>query len=121
MVSSLLPQHQVLICETYVLPQLRRFWIILQTKLANEGPYKASIDSMRLKLQELQKANSKAQELRHQKANNYKEIDEIFHYQGLLFVSKAIQTELISRYDNNPLAGYFGIEKTRKLLPQKYY
>ena len=38
-----------------------------------------------------------------------------------MFVLKAIQTELISRHHNNLLAGYFGIEKTYKLLAQKYY
>ena len=45
--------HQVLIYGTYVLPQLRHFWDGLQRKLASEGPYKASIGSMRLRLQEL--------------------------------------------------------------------
>ena len=35
---------------------------------------------MRLRLQELQKANSKAQELRQQKADSYEKIDEILHY-----------------------------------------
>ena len=76
---------------------------------------------MRLKLQELQETDRKAQELRQQKADGYKEIDEIFYHQGLLFVPKAIWTELISRHHNNPLASYFGIEKTRKLLAEKYY
>ena len=33
---------------------------------------------MRPRLQELQEANSKAQELRQQKTNGYAEIDEIF-------------------------------------------
>ena len=62
----------------------------LQTKLANEGTYKASIDSIRLMLQELQEADSEAQELRQQKTNSYKKIDGIFHYPGLLFIFKAI-------------------------------
>ena len=35
---------------------------------------------MRLRLQQLQKDNSKAQELRQQKADGYKEINEIFHH-----------------------------------------
>ena len=29
--------------------------------------------------------------------------------------------ELISRHHDDPLAGHFGIEKTRELLAQKYY
>ena len=42
--------HQVLICRTYVLPQLRYFWNGLQRELAFKGPYKASISNMRLRL-----------------------------------------------------------------------
>ena len=38
-----------------------------------------------------------------------------------MFVPKAIWTELISRYHNNPRARYFDIEKTPQLLVQKYY
>ena len=76
---------------------------------------------MRLRLQKLQEVNSEAQELRQQKADSYKEFNKIFHHQDLLFVSKAIWIELISRHHNNTLAGYFGIEKTCELLAQKYY
>ena len=71
---------------------------------------------MRLRLQKLQEANSKTQGLRQQKVNGYKESNEIFYYQGLPFVSKAIWAELISHHYNNLLAGHFGIEKTFKLL-----
>ena len=119
--SGLLPQQQVFICGNYALPQVWRFWSIFQIELANEQPYKASIGNMRLMLQELQEANRKAQELRQQKANCYEEINEILHHQGLPFIPKAIQTELISCHHNNPLAGHFGIKKTCKLLAQKYY
>ena len=76
---------------------------------------------MRLRFQELQETNRKAQKLRQQKVDGYKEIDEIFHYQGLPFVFKAIWTELISRHHNNFLASYFGIKKTCKLLAWNYY
>ena len=103
------------------MPQLQCFLTTLQTKLANEGPYKAGISSIRLKLQELQKADSEVQKLRQQKANGYKKIDEILYYQSLPFVSKAIWTERISRHHNNSLASYFGIKKICKLLAWKYY
>ena len=76
---------------------------------------------MSLRLQKLQDANSKAQELRQQKANGYKKIDEIVYHQSLLFASKAIQKKLISHYHNKSLANHFGIEKTFELLAQKYY
>ena len=103
------------------MPQLWRFWSTLQTKLADERPYKASISSIRLRLQELQETDLEAQELRQQKADGYEEIDEILHHQGLPFVPKAIWSELISRHHSNSPAGYFGIEKTCKLLAWKYY
>ena len=121
MFLRLSPQHQVFLCGTYALPQLRRFWSIFQTELANKRPYKANIGSMRLRLQELQETNRKVQELRQQKANGYEKIDEILNYQGLPFIPKAIQMELISHHHNNLLAGHFGFEKTCKLLAQKYY
>ena len=62
--SNLLPLHQVLICGTYSLPQLRQFWDIFCLEPANKGPYKVSIGSIRLRLQELQETDSKAQELK---------------------------------------------------------
>ena len=90
MISSLLPQHLVLISGTYALPPLRCFWNDLWTGLADEQSYKTNIDNMRLRLQELQEDNRKAQKLGQQRANNYKEIDDILHYQSLPFVPKAI-------------------------------
>ena len=82
----------------------------------------ASIENMRLWLQELQKTNSKAQKMRQQElCEGYKEIDDVLHYRSLFFVPEAIWIELISHHHNNPLAGHFGIEKTRKLLGRKYF
>ena len=46
--------HQVLICGTYVLPQLRHFWDGLQRELASKDPYITSIRGMRLRLHKLQ-------------------------------------------------------------------
>ena len=34
---------------------------------------------------------------------------------------KIVCFELISGYHNNPLAGYFGVNKTGELISQKYY
>lgn len=50
----------------------------------------------------------------------YKKIDEVLHYQRLLFIPEIIQIELISQYYNNFLAGYFSINKTKKLIGWKY-
>ena len=119
--ASLLPLYQIFIYGPHALLQLRRFWNLLQTKLTNKKPYLASIVSMRLQLQELQETDSKAQELRQQSWKSYKEVDSMFHYQGLSFIPKIIRVKLISRHHDDLLAGYFSIEKTRKLLAQKYY
>ena len=53
--------------------------------------------------------------------NSYKEADKVLHYQELLFVLEVIQTKLISRHHNKPLASHFGINKTKKLIGRKYY
>ena len=74
---------------------------------------------MRLRLQELQETDSEAQELRTK--DGYQDIDGVLHHQGLPFIPEAIRMELISRHHNDPLAGHFGIEKTRELLIWKYY
>ena len=54
--------HQVLICGTYILPQLRQFWQGLQKELAQERPY--IVGGMRLRLHKLQAKDEKARKLR---------------------------------------------------------
>ena len=51
--ANLSPLYQVFIYGTHALSQLHRFWNSLQTKLTDEGPYLASIGSIRLRLQKL--------------------------------------------------------------------
>ena len=58
------PLYQFLICGTYLLPQLRQFWDIIQVELADENFYKVSIGGMRLRLSELQESDPEAQELK---------------------------------------------------------
>ena len=53
--------------------------------------------------------------------NEYKEIDEVLHYQRLLFVPEIIQTKLISQHYDDLLVRYFGIDKTKDLVNRKYY
>lgn len=76
---------------------------------------------MRLKLHKLQETDSKTQELKQQKADGYKKIDEILHHWSLPFVSKAIWTKLISRHYDNLLADHIGIKKTCNFLAWKHY
>ncbi len=51
----------------------------------------------------------------------WEDIEQVLYYQGLPYVPKVIRSELISKHNNNPLAGHFSIEKTRKLIARKYY
>ena len=119
--TKLSPLHQVLICGTHVLPQLRHFWDTFQTKLADKNSYTTSINKMRLRLAELQELDKEAQKVRAKGQDRYKEIDGVLHHQELPFVPEVIQTELISRHYDDPLASHFGIDKTRKLIGRKYY
>ena len=43
------------------------------------------------------------------------------YYQGLPFVPKTIWIKILSRQHNYPLLGYFGIDKNKDLVGQKYY
>ena len=118
--SSLLSHlHQVFICGTYVLSQLRQFWQGLQKELVQEGPY--VVGGIRLRLQELQAKDEQARKTRAEYLEGWDNINGMLHHQGLPYVPEIIRTELISRHHNDPLAGHFGIEKTRELIAQKYY
>ncbi len=48
-------------------------------------------------------------------------MDGVLCHQGLLYMPEIVRTELINRYHDDPLAGHFEINKTRKLIAQKYY
>ncbi len=52
---------------------------------------------------------------------SWKDIEKVLYYQDFPYVLKVIHLELISRYHDDPLAGHFGIEKTRELIAKKYY
>ena len=67
---------------------------------------------MRLRLQELQEKDAKAQKIRTEKRKSWEEIDGLLHHQSLPYVPELIRTKLISRYYDNLLAGHFGIKKT---------
>ena len=120
--AELSPLYQVLICGTHVLPQLRQFWDTFRAKLGTEGPYQVSIGAMRLRLSELQESDDEARKIRAEGLkNDYEEVDGVLYHQGPPFVPEAIRTEIISRHHDDPLAGHFGIDKTKDLVGQKYY
>ena len=115
--------HQVLICGTYILPQLRQFWKSLWNKLTSKEPYQASIGSMRFRLQEHQDEDDQARKVRTKQSGNanWQDVKGILYHQGLLYILEIIRMKLISKHHDNPLAGHFRIEKTRELVAWKYY
>ena len=120
--SAPLHLHQVLICGTYILPRLQQFWNGLQEELAQEEPY--VIEGMRLRLHKLQAEDKQARKRRadqQQGQQGWDDINGVLHHQDLSYVPEIIRTKLISRYHDDPLAGQFGIEKTRELIARKYY
>ena len=70
-----------------------------------------SIGGMRLRLQELQSKDKQAQKAKAMYSEDWDNIKEFLHYQGLFFVLKIIWTEFISRHHNNLLVDHFDIEK----------
>ncbi len=77
---------------------------------------------MRIRLPELQDDDKEAMKLRSEgRPEGWEDIEQVLHYQSLLYVPKVIRSELIIRHYDNPLASHFGIEKTCKLIARKYY
>ncbi len=75
-----------------------------------------------MELLELQDDDKDVMKLRSEELpEGWKDIKQVLHYQGLLYVPKVIRLGLISRHHNDLLAGHFGIEKTRELITRKYY
>ncbi len=82
----------------------------------------ASIGNLRLRLLVIKAEDQEAWKIREQGLKqSWKEIKEVLHYEGLPYVPEIVRTKLISRHHNDPLAGHFGIDKTRELIAQKYY
>ncbi len=75
-----------------------------------------------MRLPELQAEDQEAWRIREQGLKKgWEEIKEVLYHQGLLYVPEIVRTELISRHHDDPLAGYFGIDKIRELIARKYY
>ena len=110
--AGLFPIHKVLICGTYVLPKLCRFWEELRGELAKEGLYQqASIGGLRLRLPDLQVEDREAWGIRKQGLKyGWKDIEGVLHREHLPYLLEITRTEIISGHHDNPLAGHFGIE-----------
>ena len=80
------------------------------------------IESIKMKLIELQDNHKNTMKFRSKELpEDYDNIEQVFYYQSLLYVSKVIFSKLISKYHNNLFVGYFGIQKVHKLITKKYY
>ena len=77
---------------------------------------------MNLRLPELQDNDEEAKALRAGGLpEGWEEVEGVLQYQGLPYVPEIIRSEVISRHHDDPLAGHFGIDKTRELVGRKYY
>ena len=80
------------------------------------------IRGMKIRLPQLQDDNKKAKKLRSKRLlKGWKDIKQVFHYQGLPYIPKVIFLELINKHYDNFFVSYFGIKKTRELIARKYY
>lgn len=119
--TALSSLHQILICGIYVLSHLYHF----QNKIWNElkGKRLYQVGRIRSWLLELQVEDQDMIKTRKydMKDSWKKNVDRIIYQQSLFYILEVIRIKLISRYQNNPLAGYFTINKIRKIITQKYH
>lgn len=45
----------------------------------------------------------------------------MLYWEGLIYMSEIVKTKLISKYNNDLLAGHFTIDQKQELIAQKYY
>ena len=78
---------------------------------------------MRLRLSELQEKDEEAKRLRGSAGfpKDWEDVKGVLQYQELPYVPEIIRSEVINCHHDDPLAGHFGIDKTRQLVSQKYY
>ena len=77
---------------------------------------------MRLRLPDLQGNDNQVRKLRAAELlKGWKDIEGVLQYRGLPYIPEIIWLELISQHHDDPLAGHFGIDKTRELIARKYY
>lgn len=82
----------------------------------------ASIGAMRLRLLELSESDSEAKKLKNKDLlEDWEDVGGLLQYQGLLYVPEIIRSKVISCHYDDPLVGYFKIEKTRELVSRNYF
>lgn len=76
---------------------------------------------IRLRLSKLQENDLETRKFTENLPEGWKDIKNIFYYQNLPYISEIICFQIISHHYNDPLAGCFGIKKTKKLVTRKYF
>lgn len=49
------------------------------------------------------------------------EVEGVLHYDRKPYIPETLQTNILERNHDDPLAGYFGVKKTLELLTRGYY
>ena len=121
--KSNFPLYQILIYGTTIFLRLNRFWNSLQEEIALDKPYIANIGGMKLQLFKLQENDKEARLLRGSASlpKDWKDVEEVLHYQRLPYVLAIIRSEWISCHHDDLFARHFGIDKTKELVVRKYY
>lgn len=84
--------------------------------MANKKLYKISIGEMFLRLTKLQANNEQVEKVRVEMIKDWKDVNKVLYFQNQSYIPEIIYIKLISRHHNNPLIGYFQIEKTQELI-----
>lgn len=53
--------------------------------------------------------------------DKWEDVNSIYQYQKLPYLSEIIRTEIVGQFHNDLLAEHFGINKTWELVARKYY
>ena len=100
--------------------------------LHQESPY-AAVSIVIAHLPELQQEDPMALTVRKELASPnvnvysgqlgepWSEAEGVLHYDGKPYIPETLQTNLLERNHDDPLAGHFGVEKTLELLTRKYF
>ena len=78
---------------------------------------------MRLQLSKLQENDKETKLLRGAAGlpESWEDVEGVHQYQRRLYILEIIRSEVINCHHDDPLVGYFGIDKTRELVGRKYY
>ena len=121
--SQLSLLYQIFICKMIIFPKFPQIWETLQSDIIWNSPYIVNIRDMKLWLYKLQNNNKEAKTSRDFTGllEDWKNIEGVFQCQRLPYILEIICFEVINGHHNDPLARYFSIDKSCKLIGREYY